>query len=814
MGKPLGIPLGIDFGAIDRDLNQVADRIEATGKKIKLGVDIGDMKGAGVDFGDIGDRMATGIASGIRSSSGLMLQLGTNMNAMLDRFTGAAITTFKRIDASIKFPMWDAFFRGSAAKLANFSAFWKKPLSDIDLAMAGAFGSMVGNITRVFKELAASIVAEFAKVQAAIVRTEADASGLFATAQKAATAANRFQMGTAGLATGVPGPRIGAATQFLKPPDPAPLRMYGYELKAIEGTTADVLMMYDVMVRTLAAPFTLAASAALGTIGALRRVGNVLSSIGPVTKKTFGDMFNSMMRISTLGFVPNAIESAKQFNRTLTSSNSLVGRLTGSIGTLGTAILAAFGVVGVIYKTVQFLVGGVKAASDLNTAVERSRIVFGSSFGVVEEQAKRNNEQFRISKQEQLDMAAGFGAIAQGAGMSEQASAGFANQMTKMAINLKASGAAESFQEAGDAIKSGLTGRGMELKQLGAVMDEDAVKAYSLAKGYRKAGEEMGRSDTLMTRAELVMRGLSFAQGALERNAGTSAAAFAKAGGGVQEFATQAGQLLLPAITTLTDAFNTLMGSTLTFFETNKAAIAGWAETIKQKIEFVGVVVRNLDIVWEMTQLQFGMHIENIIRYADTLPENFGRIFDWLRNNWLNILTDIGAMIAQFVANVTTNFLDIGQAIAGFMTTGEFKFNFTPLLDEFKATTEALPEMLKPALVNVDAQIKELGDKIAGREADRLAGLDAKAGDIPDKPGDLPELGKDKKGADYKLSSAAEINSKEAASIIARSQTAGIGKGDKVVEHLKVAKDSHETLQSINNKLGTGTQRLVVKNGR
>lgn len=877
MGKPLALPLGIDFASIDRDLNMVADKIEAVGKNVKIGVNMSGSGGSiGADLGGFGDRLATGIAGGIRSSSAVMLAFAARFEGMFDRVGGAAITIFKRIDAAIKFPAWDAFFRGASAKLMNFAAVWKKPLTNMDLAATGAFGAIIAKVTKVVISFAETIAASISrgfnaaidrvvvqfekmnqtiytsttevitaiadslgKVGAGIRANEADAKVFLATQEKTAATVQRFNMGTAGMASMFPGPKIGAGTDFTaggggttraatdmeklavhaaiaeKAVDNtaqsiAKATMYGHELAAVEGNAADLFRGMAIGARLLIAPLAAAAGAAMGTVGAILRIGNFMSSIGPVTKKRLGDMFNKMVAISTLGFVSNATESIGRFNNSIVASNSLLGKMIGTVTGLGGAILAAFGAVGIIYKAVQFIGHGVSNAKDLATAVERGKSVFGESFGVVNDQAELMQKNFKVVKQDTLDIADGFGAMAQGAGASAAESAAFANRMTKMAADIVAAGEAGSMREAGDALMSGLSGRGMELKRLGAVMDEDAVKAYSLAKGVRKEGEEMDRMTTFATRAALIERGLTTTHGALERNTGTAADQFRRAGGGMEAFATNIGTLLMPAILNLTGAFNTLMSSVLTFVETNKASITAWADTIKQKVEFVGVIVRNLDIVWEMTQLQFGMHVENIIRHAQTIPGNFGLIFDWLRRNWLNMLTDLRQMQLSFIKNIFTNWMELGRAIGEFMVSGKWEFNFTPLLEGFKATTESLPEMIKPALVNVDGQMKELGDKMAKREADRLAGMQA-AGAAPAKPGALPELEKDKKGADYKLSSAVEVNSKEAASIIARSQTAGIGKGDKASEHLKVAKTSDQHLADINNKLGAGAVKLAIK---
>ena len=153
MSQSLRLPLGIDFNKFDSDMRKVADRIESAGKtaSAKVGNAAGDLAGGKLDPGKIKDlvtgiglRLSAGMADGVRKSSAVMLGFSASIQKMLDKLAGAAVTIFQRIDAAMKFPALNAFFSSAQMKMSNFSAIWRKPLSDLDLAAAGAFGARCG----------------------------------------------------------------------------------------------------------------------------------------------------------------------------------------------------------------------------------------------------------------------------------------------------------------------------------------------------------------------------------------------------------------------------------------------------------------------------------------------------------------------------------------------------------------------------------------------------------------------------------------------------------------------------------------------
>src|SRR5262245_52795548 len=107
----LGIGLGIDFSRFDRDLQGIANKIEATGKAASERVAnvAGGLATGQFDPGEIagmvrnvGAQLATGIAGGVRRSSELLLGFTASIQRMLDRLVGAAVTIFRRIDSAMK----------------------------------------------------------------------------------------------------------------------------------------------------------------------------------------------------------------------------------------------------------------------------------------------------------------------------------------------------------------------------------------------------------------------------------------------------------------------------------------------------------------------------------------------------------------------------------------------------------------------------------------------------------------------------------------------------------------------------------------
>lgn len=833
MARPLKIGLGIDFSRFDKDLAGIADRIEGVGKSasVKLGgavASVGSVDTAqlGQSVADVGVMLSQSIAAGVRQSSGIMVGFASHLDTIMNRFAGAAITIFQRIDAAMKFPMFDAFLSSATVKLKNFTAIWRKPVTDLDLAISGVFGDTMARAARVAKVLidslaaaisgalkaaVADVVAEFAKMALGMGRAEASAEQLMQTTQKTAAAARQFDMGGKGMRNPMPGPKIGAGTDFLAKakvnptlgmgdPRRGPIAGGKEELMALgRAAMFAASLLPRVGVAFLSIP--------LGVITPLMRLRNFLSTLGGVGKKTFDDMYKSS---SKTGVAISAMGApVKAFTGTVGAAGQATKTLGSSIVGLGGQIAAAFGVVGVIYKTVQFLKDGVVAASDLNESVNASKQVFGTAFGPIEEQVQGLNRQFGLSQKTLYDVASGFSAMAQGVGMSAAESANFSKKLVQMTADLS-SNKNLPLQEAADKMTSALAGELEPLKRYGVLLLDDTVKAYALSHGIASSAKTMTNQQKIVARSALIMEGLNYAQGDLARTQGDAANQFRKAGGGVEAFGIKIGQLLLPAIKVGTQAFNEFMAITLEVFEASQPTLAAWGASLTGIFERVGTVVRNLGAFYKIAQLRVGEFVINTIAWIQTIPANFGPITEWVGKNWWNLLTDMLNATMSVFANLGTNAINFGKAFWAAIQGDGFQFNWTPLLEGFKATAEALPELVQPSLISVDDEVNRILGDVAKKEEVRKAALSQAA--APVKPpgaamGDTAaQAGKQ---GEYKLASAVEIGSKEASSILARA--AAGGKQDTAKQGLNVAKDSNATLKQISQKLDRSGMAFAIK---
>lgn len=861
----LNLGLGIDFAGLDRDFGKVADRIERVGKthSLKLGATVSDAASGKLDpekmgaaVAEIGAQLSSGIASGVRASSGLMLGMGAHINKVLNQLAGSAITIFQRIDAAMKFPLFDTAMKSAQVKLTNFTkVIGRKPLSSLDLALEGGMGGIVQKVAQVakvlFDQLAASlkgalegvaagvtgelklVTAELTKVVATLTAAKAEAKSIppifaemAAAAAKVAAPAAHPLAGPIPPRSKVPGTgrRIGFKTDFAPPapvvpdaPLPAVARFAELQNAGVRAGAALKTAFGDAYAALqVLTPATFVGARAIVQFGAglvsvpLRgavafgRLTNFLSSLGDVGKRTFHDLYEKhgifvgglmlgvkgvkalltgLLRVGTLGAfgrhkkeadgaaqaVGNVGKAANKAGGEVKGLGVHVQALGGHVQNLGVQILAAFGVVGVIYSAVGFIKDGVKAASSLNETVSSSKVVFGDSFGVVQKQADAMSKKFGVVRKDQIDIASGFGAMAQSAGLTEPASADLANTMTKMAADLS-SAKDLPFEEAGEKIRSALAGESKPLREYGVLLSEDAVKTYALAHGAAQMKGEVSEQAKITARAALVMQGLSYAQNDLERTSGSAANQFRKAGGGLKEFGERIGEALLPAVQTATESFNEFLAVLIEWSVSAGDTLKNWAGYVKLVFEGVGVLIRNFGDFWTIAKLRVGAFVANAIAYLETLGPNVVIIATYVLDNWQDLLTDLVSLTSTAFLNLLDNAKNFGKALWDAIQGKGFEFEFKPLLEGFKRVSKEFPELVKPDLVDVEAEVGGIMDRIAAKEADRAAKLQS-FGAKQKPPGAVMEPAK---APEYKLASAVEIGSKEAYSAVVKNQAGGV----------------------------------------
>lgn len=249
-----------------------------------------------------------------------------------------------------------------------------------------------------------------------------------------------------------------------------------------------------------------------------------------------------------------------------------IGRVQGAFAGLGSKLLALGGTIG----AGMFLQKAITGASSLNETLSKTGVVFGGSAKQVIAQAESMSRSFGLGRTEMLNAASVFGLMAKGAGMDQDAAAGFSNQLVKLAAD------ASSFYEvpldvALQKIRAGLSGESEPLREFGVFLSDAAVKAEAARLGLGGLRGELTEGEKILARQSLITKGLSDANGDLTRTADSAANQMKKAAGMVTRFQEDLGQALLPAFVTMLQSATEGMSALSQGFQDNKASVAAWA---------------------------------------------------------------------------------------------------------------------------------------------------------------------------------------------------------------------------------------------
>ena len=244
------------------------------------------------------------------------------------------------------------------------------------------------------------------------------------------------------------------------------------------------------------------------------------------------------------------------------------------------------------------LAGGaaIKLASDFNESMNKVDVSFKSSAAEVQAFAKTALTSFGIAEGTALDMAALFGDMATGMGVSTSEAAKLSTSLVGLAGDLA------SFKNIGiDQVQTALagifTGETESLKRLGIVMTEANVKAYAFSTGIKKSYDEMSQAEKVMLRYNYVLSVTKNAHGDFERTGGGAANQMRMFAESLKQVGAQFGQIVLPYVTAAFKAFNSFMVSVSESSKTTKTIImvlGGLAAAIGPVMVAVGFLSQNM----------------------------------------------------------------------------------------------------------------------------------------------------------------------------------------------------------------------------
>ena len=244
----------------------------------------------------------------------------------------------------------------------------------------------------------------------------------------------------------------------------------------------------------------------------------------------------------------------------------------------------------------------------------------------------------------------------------------------------------------------------------------------------------------------------------------------------------------------LTDLINLFIDLTIQATSSG-GAITLIFEGIGKAIEFTSFAIRNWQDLWTVTSLTIMQHLDNFMQVINTIPANMAVVALYVMNNWRPLMTDAINAVSATLVNLGKNFHNFAVALATFFATGQWNFQWTPLLDGFKATMAELPEFIKPAVDRLQPEIDEAWKRIHEREKAHAEQIGKGLGQALQRP----ERTLEGKEAKTKFAGALSLGTKEARSALLEQR---IGtKDSRAAEQLNISRRQLETEQKILKEL-------------
>ena len=291
---------------------------------------------------------------------------------------------------------------------------------------------------------------------------------------------------------------------------------------------------------------------------------------------------------------------------------------------------------------------------DLGAAVEETSSKFSTVFGPSTQRAQKFLDEFAntagLTNTAGRDLLATTGAIAQGMGMSQTASASFAEAITRL------SGDLSSFNnipiaETSKAIQSALTGERESLKRLGIVILETDVQKKALAMTGKKLASELLQEEKATATLALITERAGVAVGDLARTMESPANRARKLTAEVLDLRDSIASGLLPAFGVVLEELGESAGGFDGLghaVESNGAKIAAWTKFVIESFKAVA------------------MAIAAPIRIAFNLGEVIGKVLtaavQAMTGNFKGAKATLGSIVGDFgdmrdsVANVINGF--------------------------------------------------------------------------------------------------------------------------------------------------------------
>jgi len=178
--------------------------------------------------------------------------------------------------------------------------------------------------------------------------------------------------------------------------------------------------------------------------------------------------------------------------------------------------IAKTAMLGVGVAVVAGVAASVKAASDLNEQINKTKEVFEGNAATVLAWSKTTAESFGVSETAALTAAGSYGQIFDAAGLAESASSKMSMSLVELASDLASFNNIDP-TEALDKLQAGLAGQARPLREVGVFLSAARVETEAYTSGIAEQGAELTDAQKIQARYNLILQDTTKAQGDFQR---------------------------------------------------------------------------------------------------------------------------------------------------------------------------------------------------------------------------------------------------------------------------------------------------------
>lgn len=262
--------------------------------------------------------------------------------------------------------------------------------------------------------------------------------------------------------------------------------------------------------------------------------------------------------------------------------------------------VAALAVAGFATK---LAIDGVKAASDFEETLSKTRVIFGKSAADIEKWSKTSADAFGQSQTQALDAASQFATFGKAAGLQGKPLTKFSKKLVELSSDF-ASFYNTSPEEAITAIGAALRGESEPIRKYGILLNDATLKAEALDMGLYSGKGTLEQSAKVLASYKTILTQSTDAQGDFTRTADGLANGQRKLNAQWDNAKVTIGKALLPVVQELVKYLNSPEGK-----KALKDFAEGFASSIKviaeelpgilEKIKAIATTAGKLGIKWE-----------------------------------------------------------------------------------------------------------------------------------------------------------------------------------------------------------------------